>query len=93
MIGRMDSPKSLKAYSTRGGTSGNTVLVMMPSSSMDLRLSVSTFWLIPSRYHFIRQQQEDIFDDPAVMKYREGLTGMARINWLKARRGYSVIYA
>ena len=43
--------------------------------------------------HFIRQQQEDIFDDPAVMKYREGLTGMARINWLKARRGYSVIYA
>jgi hypothetical protein len=26
-------------------------------------------------------------DDPAVMKYREGLTGMARINWLKARRG------
>ncbi len=32
-------------------------------------------------------------DDPAVMKYREGLTGMAHINWLKARRGYSVIYA
>jgi hypothetical protein len=39
------------------------------------------------------RKQEDIFDDPTVMKYREGLTGMARINWLKARRGYSVIYA
>jgi hypothetical protein len=51
-------------------------------------MQVSVFF-----YHFIRQQQEDIFDDPAVMKYREGLTGMARINWLKARRGYSVIYA
>lgn len=45
------------------------------------------------QYHFIRQQQEDIFDDPAAMKYREGLTGMARINWLKARKGYAVIYA
>ena len=53
----------------------------------------SVVTLVTFFYHFIRQQQEDIFDDPAVMKYREGLTGMARINWLKARRGYSVIYA
>lgn len=45
------------------------------------------------QYHFIHQQQEDIFDDPAAMKYREGLTGIARINWLKSRKGYAVIYA
>jgi len=35
MIGRMDSPSSLNAYSTRGGTSGYTVRVMMPSASME----------------------------------------------------------
>ena len=35
MIGRMDSPSSLNAYSTRGGTSGYTVRVMMPSASVE----------------------------------------------------------
>ena len=49
MMGRMDSPSSERAYSTRGGTSGNTVRVIMPSSSIERRLSVRTFWLIPSR--------------------------------------------
>ncbi len=43
MIGRMDSPSSLNAYSTRGGTSRYTVRVMMPSASMERKLSVSTF--------------------------------------------------
>ena len=43
MIGLMDSPSSLNAYSTRGGTSGYTVRVMMPSASMERKLSVSTF--------------------------------------------------
>ena len=49
MIGRIDSPSSERAYSTRGGTSGNTVRVIIPSSSIERRLSVRTFWLIPSR--------------------------------------------
>ena len=40
IIGRMDSPSSLNAYSTRGGTSGYTVRVMMPSASMERKLSV-----------------------------------------------------
>lgn len=48
-IGLRDLPKSLSAYSTRGGTSRYTVRVMIPSSSIDLRLSVSTFWLMPSK--------------------------------------------
>ena len=52
MIGRMDSPSSLNAYSTRGGTSGYTVLVTIPSSSIERRLSVKTFWLIPSKFFF-----------------------------------------
>ena len=50
MMGRMDSPSFDKAYSTRGGTSGKTVRVMMPSASIERRLSVSTFWLMPSRF-------------------------------------------
>ena len=45
----MDSPSGLREYSTRGGTSGYTVRVTRPSSSMERRLSVSTFWLMPSR--------------------------------------------
>ena len=47
MMGRMELPSSLRAYSTRGGTSGYTVRVTMPSSSMERRLSVRAFWLIP----------------------------------------------
>ena len=43
MMGRIDSPNSLNAYSTLGGTSANTVRVMIPSSSILRRLSVSTF--------------------------------------------------
>ena len=35
------------AHSVRGGTSGKTVRVMMPSFSMARRLSVSTFSLMP----------------------------------------------
>ncbi len=50
MIGRMDSPSSDKAYSTRGGTSGKTVRVIIPSASIERRLSVRTFWLMPSRF-------------------------------------------
>ena len=46
------SPNSLKAYSTLGGTSGYTVHMMIPSDSRDRRLSVNTFWLIPSRPFF-----------------------------------------
>ena len=49
MMGRMDSPSGLREYSTRGGTSGYTLRVTRPSSSIERRLSVSTFWLIPSR--------------------------------------------
>ena len=52
MMGRMDSPSSLREYSTLGGTSAYTVLVIIPSSSMERRLSVKTFWLIPSRSFF-----------------------------------------
>lgn len=47
-MGRMDSPRGERAYSTLGGTSAYTVLVMMPSVSMERRLSVRTFWLMPS---------------------------------------------
>lgn len=43
IIGRIDSPSSLNAYSTLGGTSAYTVLVMIPSSSIERRLSVKTF--------------------------------------------------
>lgn len=49
-MGRMDSPSGLREYSTRGGTSGYTLRVTRPSSSIERRLSVSTFWLIPSRF-------------------------------------------
>jgi hypothetical protein len=45
------------------------------------------------QYHFIRQQQEDIFDDPAAIKPRQNLTAIAHINWLKSKRGYSILYA
>ena len=51
-IGFRDCPSSLSAYSTRGGTSGYTVRVISPSSSMERRLSVRTFWLMPSRFFF-----------------------------------------
>lgn len=44
-------------------------------------------------YRYQKQQMEDIFDDPAVMKYRNGLVGMAYINRLKSRFGYTVSYA
>lgn len=50
MIGRMDSPSSDNAYTTFGGTSGKTVRVMIPSVSIERKLSVNTFWLIPSRF-------------------------------------------
>ena len=46
-IGRIDSPKSVSAYSTFGGTSGNTVRDIIPSDSSWRRLSVNTFWLTP----------------------------------------------
>ena len=49
MIGRIVSPSSEREYSTRGGTSGYTVRLIRSSASIDLRLSVSTFWLMPSR--------------------------------------------
>ena len=47
VMGRMESPSSLSAYSTRDGTSGKTVRVMIPSASNARRLSVRTLWLIP----------------------------------------------
>lgn len=40
-------PTSVSAYSTRGGTSGYTVRVSSPDSSIERRLDVSTFWLTP----------------------------------------------
>ena len=42
-IGVRDIPKSLREYSTLGGTSGKTVRIIIPSLSMARRLSVSTF--------------------------------------------------
>ena len=48
MIGRMDSPNSVREYSTRVGTSGKTVRFTMPSSSMERNASVNAFWLMPS---------------------------------------------
>ena len=51
-MGRMDSPNSDKAYSTLGGTSGYTVRVMIPSASIERKLSVNTFWLMPSKSRF-----------------------------------------
>ena len=36
----MDSPNSESEYSTRGDTSGYTVRVMMPTASIERRLSV-----------------------------------------------------
>ena len=48
----MDSPNSESAYSTRGDTSGYTVRVMMPTASIERRLSVKTFWMILSESCF-----------------------------------------
>lgn len=48
----MDSPNSESAYSTRGDTSGYTVRVMMPTASIERRLSVKTFWMILSEFCF-----------------------------------------
>ena len=48
-IGRMDSPSSVSEYSTLGSTSGYTVRRIIPSDSSWRRLSVSAFWLTPSR--------------------------------------------
>lgn len=44
------------------------------------------------RFFFERQQQVNIFDDPAAMKPREGLVPLCVINRLK-KNEYSVIYA
>ena len=44
------------------------------------------------RFFFERQQQTNIFDDPAAMKPREGLIGLCTINLLKSK-GYTAIYA
>ena len=38
-------PSSVKVYSTRGGTSGKTVLISRPLSSICRSWEVSTFWL------------------------------------------------
>ena len=40
-------PRSVREYSTRGGTSANTSRWTIPDSSMVRRLVVSTFWEIP----------------------------------------------
>ena len=48
----MDSPNSESAYSTRGDTSGYTMRVMMPTASIERRLSVKTFWMILSEFCF-----------------------------------------
>ena len=42
------------------------------------------------KYFFRRQQQEQIFNDAAAMSAREGRVGMAYINMLRSKRGYSV---
>lgn len=38
-------PKSVNLYSTRGGTSRETSLSIIPFSSNERRLAVNTFWL------------------------------------------------
>ena len=48
IIGRIDSPSLEREYSTLGGTSANTVRITIPSLSIERRLSVNTFWLMPS---------------------------------------------
>ena len=40
-------PKSVNLYSTRGGTSRETSLSIIPFSSNERRLAVNTFWLTP----------------------------------------------
>ena len=49
IIGRMDFPSSLKAYSTLGGTSLYTVRITIPSFSTARKLSVNPFRLMPSK--------------------------------------------
>lgn len=43
-MGRKLCPSSVRLYSTRGGTSGNTRRTIRPCFSMSRRLLVSTFW-------------------------------------------------
>lgn len=62
-------------------------------AGMDIREAAADIlrWL-RSRivYRYQRQQMEDIFDDPAAMKYREGMIGIVYINRLKSKFGYTV---
>lgn len=46
-MGKALRPSSVKLYSTRGGTSGYTVLDISPSFSNSLSCCVSIFWLTP----------------------------------------------
>lgn len=47
-IGRMVSPRGVNLYSMCWGAPGTTNRASKPSFSIPLKLSVSTFWLIPS---------------------------------------------
>jgi hypothetical protein len=47
MIGISRSPASVRAYSTRGGTSGWTVRLITPASSRARNSRVSICWEIP----------------------------------------------